>query len=84
MDYENNEEDYEEEGEVDLREELINDLEELRRQRKKNKSFKGELLMLKEDSQNPNSEKDQQMIMNLKVQVEEAIRIEEILRSRLE
>jgi hypothetical protein len=60
MAYENDEEDYEEEGEVDLREELISALEELKRERKKNKSLKGELLMLKEDSQNPNSEKDQQ------------------------
>jgi hypothetical protein len=40
--------------------------------------------MLKEDSQNPNSEKDQQMIMNLKVQVEESRGIEEILKSKLE
>jgi hypothetical protein len=57
MDYENNEEDYEEEGEVDLREELINSLEELKRERKKNISLKGEILMLKEDSQNTNSER---------------------------
>jgi hypothetical protein len=40
--------------------------------------------MLKEDSQNPTSKKDQQMIMNLEVQVEESRRIEETLRSRLE
>jgi hypothetical protein len=70
MGYENDEEDYEEEGEVDLRVGLISVLEELKRERKKNKSLKGELLMLKEDSQNPNSKKDQHMIMNLKVQVE--------------
>jgi hypothetical protein len=69
MAYENDEEDYEEEGEVDLREELISALEELKRERKKKKSLKGELIMLKEDSQNHNSEKDQHMIMNLKVQV---------------
>jgi hypothetical protein len=33
----------EEEGKVDLREELINALEELRKERKKNKSLKKEL-----------------------------------------
>jgi hypothetical protein len=58
MSYENEEEDYEQEGEFDLIEELISDLEELKRESKKNKTLKGELLMLKGDSQNPNSEKD--------------------------
>jgi hypothetical protein len=67
MGYENYEEDYEEEREVDLIEELISALEEINREMNKNKSLKGELLMFKEDSQNPNYEKDQQMIMNLKV-----------------
>jgi hypothetical protein len=49
----------EEEGEVDLREELIKAIDDLRREKKKNKSLQGELLMLKENSQNSNSEKDQ-------------------------
>jgi hypothetical protein len=84
MDFENDEEDYEEEGEVDLEAELISALSELKKERKKNKSLKGELLKLKESSQSPNSEEDQQMIMKLKFQVEEARRIEEILRSQLE
>jgi hypothetical protein len=81
MEFENDEEDYEEEGEVDLEEELINALSELKIERKKNKSLKEELIKLKEDSQNPNSEKYQQMIMKLKVQVEEVRRIEETLKN---
>jgi hypothetical protein len=45
---------------------------------------KGELLKLKESSQNPNSGEDQKIILKLRVQVEEVRRIEEILRSQLE
>jgi hypothetical protein len=62
-------EDSEEEGEVDLEEELINTLSELKRESKKNKSLKEELIKLKESSQNPNKnyEEVQQMIINLKV-----------------
>jgi hypothetical protein len=56
----------------------------LKKGRKKNKSLKGELLKLKESSQSSNFEEDQKMIMNLKFQVEEARRIEEILRIQLE
>jgi hypothetical protein len=77
------EDDSEEEGEVDLREELISALEELRKERKKNKSLKEELKM-KEGSQNSNSEEIEQMITSLKIQIEEDKRIEEILRSQLE
>jgi uncharacterized protein YigA (DUF484 family) len=84
MEFENDEEYYEEEGEVDLEAELINTLSELKRERKKNKSLKEELIKLKEGSQNPNSEEVQQMIMNLKFQVEEARRIEETLKNQLE
>jgi hypothetical protein len=47
--------DFEEEGEFDLREEIISALEELRKERKKNKSFKEELKM-KEGSHNSNFE----------------------------
>jgi hypothetical protein len=71
MEFENDEENYEEEGEVDIEAEIIIALSELRRERKKNKSLKEELINLNEDSQNPNS-KDQQMIMKLNIQVEEA------------
>jgi hypothetical protein len=49
----NNKEYCEEEGEVDLDVELINTLSELKRERKKNKSIKEELIKLKEGSQNP-------------------------------
>jgi hypothetical protein len=73
----------EEEGEFDLRAELISALEELRKERKKNKSLKAELKM-KEGSQNSNSEEIEQMITSLKIQIEEDKRIEEILRSQLE
>jgi hypothetical protein len=41
-------------GEVDLEAELINVLSEVKRERKKNKSLKEELITLKEGSQNPN------------------------------
>jgi hypothetical protein len=77
------EDDSEEEGEVDLRAELISALEELRKERKKNKSLKAELKM-KEGSQNSNSEELEKMITSLKIQIEEDKRIEEILRSQLE
>jgi hypothetical protein len=43
----------EEEGEVDLEAELISALTELKRERKKNKSLKEEMIKLKESSQNP-------------------------------
>ena len=46
--------DYEEEGEVNLIADLINALEELRKEKKKNKSLKVELKM-KEGYQNSNS-----------------------------
>jgi hypothetical protein len=71
---ENDKENYEEEGEVDLEAELISALSDLRRERKKNKSLKEELIKLKEGSQNPNKnfEEVQQIIINLKVQLEEA------------
>jgi hypothetical protein len=58
MAFENDEEDYEEEGEVDLEAELISALSELKRERKKNKSIKGEFLKIKEGSKNPNSKED--------------------------
>jgi hypothetical protein len=39
---------------------------------------------MKESSQNPNSKEDQHMIVNLKVQVKDSRRIEEILKRQLE
>jgi hypothetical protein len=45
---------YEEEGKVDLQAKLISALCELKRERKKNKSLKEELIKLKEGSQNLN------------------------------
>jgi hypothetical protein len=48
----NNEGDYEEEGEVNIEEELISSLSDLRITRKKNKSLKEELSKLKEGFQN--------------------------------
>jgi hypothetical protein len=76
--------DYEEEGEVDLEVELINALSELKKERKKYKSLKEELIKLKDGFQNPNPEEGYQMIMNLKVQVEDTRRIEETLKNQLE
>jgi hypothetical protein len=59
---------------------------ELKRERKKNKSLKEELIKIKEGSQNPNKNSKEvwKMIINLKVQVEEARRIEETLKIQLE
>jgi hypothetical protein len=83
MEVEDSEEDSEEEGEVDLREELISALEELRIERKKIKSLKEELKE-KEGSQNSNSKEVEQMITKLKIQVEEDKRIKEALRGQLD
>jgi hypothetical protein len=68
---------------VDLEAELISALSDLKRERRKNKSLKEELIKLKEGSQNPNknSEEVQQIIINLKVQLEEAKVIEETLKN---
>jgi hypothetical protein len=83
---ENDKEEYEEEGEVDLEAELISALSDLRTKRKKNKFLKEELIKLKEGSQNPNKnfEEVQQImiIINLKVRLEEAKVIEKILKRR--
>jgi chromosome segregation ATPase len=83
---ENNEGDYEEEGEVNLEEELISALSDLRIARKKNKSLKEELSKLKEGFQNPrkNSEEAKQTIIDLRIQLEEAKVIEETLKRQLE
>jgi hypothetical protein len=77
------EDDSEEEGEVDLRAEIIIALEEIRKERKKNKSLKEELKM-KEGYPNSNSEEIEEMITSLKIQIEEEKIIEEVLRIQLE
>jgi hypothetical protein len=59
-------------------------LREVKREWNKNKSIKEELIKLKEGSQNMNSEEVYQMVMNLKVQVEESRRIEETPKIHLE
>ena len=48
-----NDEEYHEECEVDIEEELISALSEIKRERRKSKSSKEELIKLKESSQNP-------------------------------
>jgi hypothetical protein len=71
------EEEYEEE-EVDYREELLCSIEVIRREKKKNKKLQEELDK-KEDTQEL-----EQMITNLKVQIEEDKIIEEVLKENLE
>jgi hypothetical protein len=70
------EEEYEEE-EVDYIEKLISAIKYLKKEREENKSSKKELMNQKESVQG--SEKDQQVIKNLRAQLEEARRIEETL-----
>jgi hypothetical protein len=82
--YEEAEEEYEEveeeieEAEVDYREELMCAIEVIRREKKKNKKLQAKLDK-KEDTQEL-----EQMITNLKVQIEEDKRIEEALKEQLE
>jgi hypothetical protein len=75
--YEEAEEEYEE-AEVDYREELLCAIEVIRREKKKNKKLQVELDK-KEDTHEL-----EQMITNLKVQIEEDKRIEETLKEQLE
>ena len=75
----------EEEGEVDLEAELISALEELHKERKKNKLLKKELSRIREDIQDSTSSKElKQAYLDLKVQWEDAQVIEESLRKQLE
>jgi hypothetical protein len=67
-----------EEAEVDYREELLSAIEVIRREKRKNKKLQAELDK-KEDTQEL-----EQMITNLKVQIEEDKRIEEALKEQLE
>jgi hypothetical protein len=82
---ENNEGEYEEEGEVNLEEELIGALSDLRITKKKNNSLKEELSKLKEGFQNPskNYEEAKQAIIDLKIHLEEAKVIKETLNRQL-
>jgi hypothetical protein len=70
------EEEYDE-VEVDYKENLISAIKYLRKEREENKSSKKELMKQKQSVQG--SEKDQQVIKNLRAQLEEARRIEETL-----
>jgi hypothetical protein len=70
-----------EEAEVDYKEQLISAIEYLRTERKENKSLQEELKKM-EESQNSNTKEVEQMIMMLKGQLEEAIRIEETLEDQ--
>jgi hypothetical protein len=53
-------------------------------EREKNKSLEEELIKIKRESQNPISKEFHHMITNLKVQIEEARRIEETHKRHLE
>jgi hypothetical protein len=75
--YEEAEEEYEE-VEFDYREELMCAIEVIKREKKKNKKLQAEIDK-KEDTQEL-----EQMITNLKVQIEEDKRIEESLKKQLE
>jgi hypothetical protein len=77
VEYEEAEEEIEE-AEVDYREELMSAIEVIRREKRKNKKLQAELDK-KEDTQEL-----EQMITNLKVQIEEDKRIEEALKEQLE
>ena len=75
----------EEEGEVDLEAKLISALEELHKERKKNKLLKKELSRIREETQDSIiSEEVKQAYLDLKVHLEEAKVIEESLRKQLE
>jgi hypothetical protein len=78
-----NDEEYYDKGKLDLEVELISALSDLKRERGENKSLKEELIKLKENYENPNKnyEEVQHVIINLKVQLEEARMIEETLKN---
>ena len=74
-----------EEGEVDLERELISALEELDKERKKNKLLKKELSKIKEITQDStNFEVIKKAFMDLKVKLKKSKMIEESLRKQLE
>jgi hypothetical protein len=71
---------------VDLEAKIISALSDLKRERRKNKSLKEELIKIKENYQNPNKffEEVQRILINLKVQLEESRVIEETRKNQLE
>jgi hypothetical protein len=76
-DKEDTEEEYEE-AKVDYQEELLCAIEVIRREKKKNKKLQAKL------DKNEDTQELEQMITNLKVQIEEDKRIEEVLKEQLE
>ena len=73
-------EEMEEEGEVNLEAEIISALGELKIVRKKNKLLKEENRRLKEEG---GSDELKKSFLNLKVQIEEAKAIDEVLKGQL-
>ena len=70
---------------MDLEGELISALEELEKERKKNKLLKKELSKIKESIQgSTNPEETKKVFMDLQVKLEESKMIEETLRKQLE
>ena len=70
---------------MDLEGELISALEELNKERNKNKILKKKLSKIKESTQDSTiSEEIKKAFMDLKVKLEEAKMIEESLRKQLE
>jgi chromosome segregation ATPase len=71
---------------VNIKEELIGSLSDLRITRKKNKSLKEVLSKLKKGFQNPrkNYEEAKQTIIDLRIHLEESKVIKETLREKLE
>jgi hypothetical protein len=83
--FDDNEEKSEVEGEVNLEEELISSLEELRKYKKKNKSLKEQLVEYEEKQKSREKEVSknikelEQIIIELKTELQETKRIEEVI-----
>ena len=68
---ENNEDNYEKEGEVNIEEELISDLCDMKKEMNKNKKLKEELSKMKESIQDSiNPEETKKVFIDLKVKLE--------------
>ena len=81
---ENIEDSSEEEGELNLEEELISALCDLKNERKESKQLKEELSKMKESIQESNNpEEINKVFIYLKVKLEEAKVIEEALRKKM-
>jgi len=85
----NNEENYEVEGELDLEGELISALEELRKYKKKNKSLREQLLEYegkqksREKEVSITIEESEQIFIELKTQLQESKIIQEVISKQL-